>query len=85
MQPTVTKTFVSVVANICNIPLNQLVPCMKGHRLITTISEEECKLGLEARKHNLHGKNLWPKGSTMIILATIRAKLTTQWLSIAKW
>lgn len=55
----ITKTFASVGENICNIPQSQLpIPCMKGDRLAIIISEEEHKLGLEACKHNTHGKIL---------------------------
>lgn len=77
-QPTLTlnlmntkslQSFVDVVNNVCDIPLSQfLKPCVKGDRIAIPISEEEYQLGLKAGKHNLHGRVIWPKGSTPLTL-----------------
>lgn len=44
---------------------------MEGDCLLITVSEEEYKLGLKVYKYNLHGRILWPKGSTPLVIVTI--------------
>lgn len=62
-----------------------LVTCMKANRIAITISEDEYNLGLEACRHNLHGRILWPKGSSPTTVVRIRGKLASQRPFIAKW
>ncbi|KAI5440249.1 hypothetical protein KIW84_025540 [Lathyrus oleraceus] len=62
-----------------------LVPCVKGDRIKIFIPEDEYHIGLEACKHNLHRRIIWPKGSTPLNVVRLRAKLTEQWTSIGKW
>lgn len=45
---------------------------MEGDRLLITISEEEYKLGIKVYKYNLYDRILWPKGSTPLIIVTIK-------------
>ncbi|XP_058775610.1 uncharacterized protein LOC131649883 [Vicia villosa] len=83
---TKTKTFANVVSNVCNIPQSQFpVPCLKGDRITITISEEEYKIGLQACRHNLHGRIVWPRGSTPTTVASIRTTLLSQWSFLSKW
>ncbi|XP_058784901.1 uncharacterized protein LOC131659773 [Vicia villosa] len=80
------KSFVEAIGNVCDIPTNQLpVPCVKGDRLSIMIPEDEYILGLESCKHNLHGRILWPKGSTPITVQQLKSKLQELWTSLPKW
>lgn len=36
-------------------------------------------------KFNLHGRILWPKGSTPLNVSSFRAKLLSLWKSLSKW
>ncbi|XP_058741883.1 uncharacterized protein LOC131614291 [Vicia villosa] len=49
------------------------------------IPEDEYLLGLESCKHNLHGRILWPKGSTPITVQQLKSKLQELWTSLPKW
>lgn len=84
-KPNPNKTFANVVSNVCNIPESQFpIPCLKGDRIAITILEEEYKIGLQACKHNLHGRIVWPRGSTPAIVASIRETLLSQWSFLSK-
>ncbi|GAU13228.1 hypothetical protein TSUD_245980 [Trifolium subterraneum] len=79
-------TFAQALSNVCDIPLNQFPkPCVKGDRWAIAIPEEEYLAGMEACKHNLHGKIIWPKGATPLSLESLRAKLAVLWKAIGKW
>lgn len=41
--------------------------------------------GVESCKHNLHGRIVWPKGNTSLIVVGLHNKLSTLWKSIGKW
>ncbi|KAI5439779.1 hypothetical protein KIW84_025235 [Lathyrus oleraceus] len=82
-NPKSPKSFVDAVNNVCDIPLSQLPKSyVKGDRITISIPEEEYQIGLEACKHNLHGLVIWQKGSTPLIVATLKTKLSTFWKSI---
>ena len=70
------KSFAEAVNNVCDIPLSQLSKlCVKGDRMAIVIPEEEYLLGLEACKHNLHGRVILPKGTTMLTVQNLKTKL----------
>ncbi|MCI82180.1 F-box family protein, partial [Trifolium medium] len=52
---------------------------VKGDRLSIAIPEEEYDVGIETCKHNLHGRVIWPKGSTPLRVDALREKLRTVW------
>jgi hypothetical protein len=84
--PTQQKTFAQALSNVCDIPLSQLPkPCVKGDRIAITIPEDEYLAGVEACKHNLHGRIIWPKGSPPLTVETLKTKLSMLWKSIGKW
>jgi len=41
--------------------------------------------GLEACKHNLHGRIIWPKGSTPLTVVALRNKLSAAWNDLGRW
>lgn len=72
-----------MVNNVCNISISQLlVPCVKGNRLAIDILEDEYQLGLDACKHNLHGRVLWLKGPMPLTVLGLKAKLSVIWDSL---
>ncbi|CAK8542446.1 unnamed protein product [Lathyrus sativus] len=80
-----TKSLVEAVNNVCNILLSQLLKlCVKGDMLAIVIPEEEYHLGLEACKHNLHGRIFWPKCVTSLMVQSLKSKLLSLWNSIGK-
>ncbi|XP_058783917.1 uncharacterized protein LOC131658665 [Vicia villosa] len=80
------KSFVEAISNVCVIPTSQLpIPCVKGDRISIMIPEDEYLLGLESCKHNLHGRILWPKGSTPFTVQQLKTKLLSLWSSLQKW
>ncbi|WJX67627.1 hypothetical protein P8452_52077 [Trifolium repens] len=80
--PNPPKTFAQALTNLCDIPLSQLPhPVVKGDRLAIEIPETLYQVGLEACKHNLHGRILWPKGSTPLSVVALKAKVR----SIPSW
>jgi hypothetical protein len=80
------KTFVQAVNNICDIPLSQLPqPVVKGDRLAIEIPENYYLAGLEACKHNLHGRILWPKGSTPLSVGALKDQLSLIWKDLSRW
>ncbi|KAK2404888.1 hypothetical protein QL285_054191 [Trifolium repens] len=85
-QPKTPKTFVQALSNVCDIPLSQLPqPVVKGVRLAIEIPEVAYQVGLDACKHNLHGRILWPKGSSPLSVVALKAKLSSVWKDFSKW
>jgi hypothetical protein len=86
--PKPQKTFAQALAptNLCDIPLSQFQqPVVKGDRLAIEILEAAYEVGLEACKHNLHGRILWPKGSTLLCVVALKAKLALIWKDLSRW
>jgi hypothetical protein len=84
--PNPPKTFAQALTNLCDIPLSQLPQLVvKGDRLAIEIPETLYQVGLEACKHNLHGRILWPKGSTPLSVVALKAKLSLIWKDFSKW
>ncbi|WJX39138.1 hypothetical protein P8452_26715 [Trifolium repens] len=72
-KPKAPISFSQAVNNVCEIPLSQLPQaCVKGDRLAIAIPEKDYVAGMEKCKHNLHGRIIWPKGSTP--LSVVAAK-----------
>ncbi|KAK2434847.1 hypothetical protein QL285_019959 [Trifolium repens] len=80
------KSFAQALTNVCDIPASQLPqPCVKGDRLAISIPDEEYLVGLNVCKHNLHGRVVWPKGSTPLTVVALKNKLTPIWTDLAHW
>jgi hypothetical protein len=58
---------------------------VKGDRLAIEIPDEAYQAGLEACKHNLHGRIFWPKGSTPLSAVALKEKLSLIWKGLSKW
>ncbi|MCI06020.1 pectin acetylesterase, partial [Trifolium medium] len=86
LPPSQQKSFVQALSNVCDIPLSQLPKsCVKGDNIAILIPEEEYVVGINACKHNLHGRVILPKGTTPYIVEGLRAKLASLWKSIGRW
>jgi hypothetical protein len=84
--PKPQKTFAQALNNLCDIPLSQFPqPVIKGDRLAIEIPESIYEAGLEACKHNLHGRILWPKGSTPLLVVALKTKLSQVWKNLSRW
>jgi hypothetical protein len=84
--PTTHKSFAQALTNLCDIPLSQFPqPVVKGDRLAIEIPEVAYQAGLDACKHNLHGRIIWPKGSTPLSVVALKTKLTLIWKDFSKW
>ncbi|MCI37996.1 F-box family protein, partial [Trifolium medium] len=59
--------------------------CVKGEDVAIPIPEDEYLAGIDACKHNLHGRIILPKGATPLTVESLRAKLATLWKSIGRW
>ncbi|XP_045831223.1 uncharacterized protein LOC123922559 [Trifolium pratense] len=80
------KTFADALANVCDIPVSQFPqPCVKGQEIAIMIPENEYLAGMDGCKNNLHGRIIWPKGSTPLKIDELRAKLATLWNSLGRW
>jgi hypothetical protein len=80
------KTFAQALTNLCDMPLSQMPqPVVKGDRLAIEIPEVAYQACLDACKHNLHGRIIWPKGSTPLSVVTLKAKLSLIWKDFSKW
>ncbi|MCH93483.1 hypothetical protein A2U01_0014435, partial [Trifolium medium] len=80
------KSFAQVVNNVRDIPLSQLPQaCFKGDRLAISIPETDYLAGMEACKHNLHGRIIWPKGANPLNIGALKNKLTPLGKDLAKW
>ncbi|MCI91300.1 F-box family protein, partial [Trifolium medium] len=49
------------------------------------IPEAEYTVGVDACKHNLHGRIIWPKGATLLTVAALKSMLTPMWKDLSKW
>jgi hypothetical protein len=84
--PKPQKTFAQALTNLCDIPLSQFQqPVIKGDHLAIEIPEAAYEAGIEACKHNLHGRILWPKGSTPLSVVALKAKLAFIWKDLSRW
>jgi hypothetical protein len=84
--PKPQKTFAQALTNLCDIPLSQFPqPVLKGERLAIEIPETAYEAGLVACKHNLHGRILWPKGSTPLSVGALKEKLAQIWKDLSRW
>ncbi|KAK2410797.1 stemmadenine O-acetyltransferase [Trifolium repens] len=78
--------FAQALSNVCDIQLIQFPkPCVKGDHWSIAIPEEEYLAGIDACKHNLHGRIFWPKGVTSLSLDSLRSKLSVVWKAIGKF
>jgi hypothetical protein len=72
--------------NLCDIPTSQFPqPCVKGGIDAISIPEHEYTAGIDACKHNLHGRIIWPKGSTPLSVMALKNKLAPLWKDLDKW
>ncbi|CAK8568689.1 unnamed protein product [Lathyrus sativus] len=79
------KSFVEALGNVCHILASQLlVPCVKKDHISIAILENEYLFGVEACKHNLHGRILWPKGFSPLTVLQPKAKLNTLWIYVRR-
>ncbi|WJX67904.1 hypothetical protein P8452_52331 [Trifolium repens] len=84
--PKPQRTFAQALNNLCDIPLSQFPqPVVKGDRLAIEIPESIYEAGLEACKHNLHGRIFWPKGSTPLSVVALKMKLSQVWKDLSRW
>jgi hypothetical protein len=85
-NPKTTKTFAQALSNVCDIPLSQFpTTSVKGDHLAVAIPEEEYIAGMEACKHNLHGRIIWPKGATPLSVVDLKKKLSLIWKDLSRW
>ncbi|WJX72627.1 hypothetical protein P8452_56483 [Trifolium repens] len=81
-----SKSFAQALTNLCDIPLSQFPqPVVKGDMLAIEIPEVAYQAGLDACKHNLHGRIVWPKGSTPLSVVALKSKLSLIWKDFSKW
>jgi hypothetical protein len=84
--PIQQRSFAQALTNVCDIPLSQLPKaCVKGDRVAIAIPEKDYLAGIDACKHNLHGRIILPKGSPPLSIDGLRSKLSVLWKSIGKW
>lgn len=84
--PKPNKTFAQAVSNICVVPTSQLPkPILKGDNFSISIPEDAYLVGMEACKHNLHARVIWPKGSTPLAVFDLHNKLSSLWKDLGKW
>lgn len=58
------KTSVQVMEKVFDIQVSQFPePCVKGDMIAISTLDDEYLAGVEACKHNLHGRIIWPKRS----------------------
>jgi hypothetical protein len=80
------KSFAHAVSNVCDIPMSQMPqPCVKGDRIAIAIPEVDYMVGMEECKFNLHGRIIWPKGSTPLTVVALKNKLAPLWKDLSKW
>jgi hypothetical protein len=58
---------------------------VKGASLAVEIPEEEYLAGMNACKHNLHGRIIWPKGTTPLTVVDLKKKLSVIWKDLSRW
>ncbi|GAU18503.1 hypothetical protein TSUD_90440 [Trifolium subterraneum] len=80
------KTFAQALTNICEFPLSQIPqPVVKGDRLAIQIPEKDYIAGIDACKQNLHGRIIWPKGSTSLSVVVVKRGLDLCFLEYFAW
>lgn len=85
-QPKPQKTFAQALTNLCDIPQSQLPQAViKGDGLAIQIPEEEYSAGMDACKLNLHGRIIWPKGSTPLTVVALKTKLSQYLKGLSVW
>jgi len=85
-QPKPAKTFAQALSNVCDIPESQLPqPVLKGDDFEIQIPEAEYEAGIATCKHNLHGRVIWPKGTTLLTAVALKAKLSQIWKGFSLW
>lgn len=85
-QPKIQKTFAQAVSSLCEIPVSQLPQAViKGDYLAINIPDDDYTKGMEDCKHNLHGRVIWPKGSTPLTVHALKAKLSHYWKDLSLW
>lgn len=77
------KYFAQPLNGVCDIPSSQLHQAInKDDMLPITTLEEEYKVHLHYCKNNLHGRIIWPKGSTSL---TVFPKISSLWSNLKNW
>jgi hypothetical protein len=86
-QKTQSKSFVQALnSSVCDIPASQLPqPVIKGDRVSITIPEEDYIEEMEACKHSLHARIIYPKGATPLTVYDLKGKLSAIWKEIGIW
>jgi len=80
------KSFKQALNNVCDIPNSQLPQSViKGDRVSITIPEDIYHQQVEACKHNLHARIIYPKVSTPLTIFVMRSKLAAQWKDLGRW
>ncbi|XP_058759662.1 uncharacterized protein LOC131632971 [Vicia villosa] len=80
------KSFAQVLNGVSDIPSSQLPQALvKGEKLSITIPENEYNVGLEECKNNLHGRILWSKRSSPLVVFDLRKKLVVLWSNMKNW
>jgi hypothetical protein len=86
VTPPQQRTFAQALTNVCDIPLSQFPKaCLKGDHVAIAIPEADYMAGIDACKHNLHGRIMLPKGSSPLSIDGLKSKLSALWKSIGKW
>ncbi|XP_058768636.1 uncharacterized protein LOC131642405 [Vicia villosa] len=86
LPPSAAAAVMEALKGVCDIPLSQLPnPVIKGDIPSITIPEEEYEAGITECKNNLHGRVLWPKGSSPLTVAALKEKLSTSWSEVKNW
>jgi hypothetical protein len=84
--PETTKTFAQALSHVCEVPESQLPqPCYKGGNLAISIPDDDYEVGVKDCKLNLHGRIIWPKGSTPLTVFNLKNKLKTLWKDLDRW
>lgn len=77
-QPKPIKCFAQALTNVCDIPTSELPqPIIKGDGVSISIPDDDYVIGTETCKHNLHARIIYPKGSTPLLVFSLRAKLSS--------
>ncbi|AES99308.2 DUF4283 domain protein [Medicago truncatula] len=85
-DPKPKKTLAQTISNVCDIPTSQLPQSViKGDKVSISIPEDDYTVGLEACKHNLHARIIYPKGATPLTVFSLRNKLTAHWKDLGRW
>lgn len=83
--PKIHKTFAQAISNVCDIPTSQLPqPVIKGDRVSIAIPEDEYVEGIDACKHNLHARIIYPKGATPLTVFSLRKQLSDHWKDLGR-